>query len=211
VVGSSEQASLNDGARSLHFDDIVLASASPRRTELLKHVFADFRVVPSSFDESLVPPDLGPGEHVVYSATMKARDVAESNPVSLVIAADTVVAIDGAILGKPTDSLDAARMLRLLSGKTHQVYTGLAVIGAGVERVEYEATDVAFRDLSDETVSRYVASGEPLDKAGAYAIQGRGSVLITGIRGCYFNVVGLPIHRLSVVLEGFGYRPLASF
>jgi septum formation protein len=188
--------------------DVILASASPRRKELLCLLFDKFRVVPSEFDESNVPPELGPTEHVVYSSQMKARDVAARYPDSLVIAADTVVVVDGTILGKPADTEDATRMLRLLGGRVHQVYTGVSIAARGAERNGFECTDVAFRELDDDIIARYIATGEPMDKAGAYAIQGKGSVLIKGISGCYFNVVGLPIYLLSKLLEEFDIRPL---
>lgn len=190
--------------------DVILASASPRRRELLSLIFNEFRVVPSEFDESSVPGELPPAEHVLYSARMKARDVAQDHPESLVIGADTIVAVEGPILGKPTDAADAARMLRLLSGRTHQVYTGVAVHVGDKERSGVECTDVDFRELTDEVISRYVSTGEPLDKAGAYAIQGKGAVLISGIRGCYSNVVGLPLHRLSRLLAEFGIEVLGE-
>ena len=196
------------GVATLPQLDVILASASPRRRELLALVFPSFRVIPSSFDENMVPPELDPPGHVVYSAEMKAKDLAGTYLESLVIAADTVVVIDGEILGKPADQRDAARMLRALSGRTHQVYTGVAVARHGRLRSDFECTDVTFADLSDETISRYIATGEPMDKAGAYAIQGKGSVLISGINGCYFNVVGLPLHNLSRLLEQFGIPPL---
>lgn len=191
--------------------DVILASASPRRRELLAVVMEKFQVLPSSFDESLVPGELAPAEHVEYLALMKARDVAADKPDSLIIGADTIVVVDGAILGKPANTSDAARMLRMLSGRAHQVYTGVAVIFGEREITGVECTDVTFTDLDDETISRYVATGEPMDKAGAYAIQGRASVLISSICGCYSNVVGLPLHRLSNILTGFGIRPLSGF
>ncbi len=190
--------------------DIILASASPRRRELLDLMLSDFRIIPSDFDEGLVPRELGPAEHVGYSSLMKARDVAAKHPDSIVIGADTVVVVDSEILGKPADERDAARMLRLLSGRTHQVYTGIAAVRGVEERSGTECTDVTFRELSDDLIARYVATREPMDKAGAYAIQGRGAVLIAGLRGCYFNVVGLPVYRLSTLLEGFGLKPLGE-
>lgn len=190
--------------------DIILASASPRREELLSLMFREFRVIPSGFDESQVPTELPPPEHVVCSALEKARDVAQYSPGSLVIGADTIVVVEGSILGKPTGPADAARMLRNLSGRTHQVYTGVAVTRDGIERTGYECTNVTFRELTDAMISRYVASGEPLDKAGAYAIQGKGAVLITSVNGCYANVVGLPVYRLSTLLEDFGVEVLAD-
>lgn len=190
--------------------DVILASASPRRGQLLGLVFRDFRVIPSEFDESLVPPDLCPADHVLHSAMMKARDVSQAHPDSLVIGSDTIVVVDGAILGKPTDRADAVRMLTLLSGRTHEVRTGVAVIGGGVEHTGAECTEVDFADLADETIVRYVDTGEPLDKAGGYAIQGKGAVLIESIRGCYPNVVGLPLWLLSNLLKEFGVEPLCE-
>jgi len=188
--------------------DVILASASPRRRELLSLVFDEFRVIPSGFDEDGVPDDLAPADHVQHSALMKARDVAARHPDSLVIGADTIVVTGNRILGKPRDEADAAQMLKALSGRTHQVHSGIAVIKDGVEHTAVECTDVTFRPLSDKMISRYISTGEPMDKAGAYAIQGRGSVLIESINGCYFNVVGLPIYRLSRLLEEFGVAPL---
>ncbi|MCE5315124.1 MAG: Maf family protein [Armatimonadota bacterium] len=190
--------------------DIILASASPRREELLSLIFKEFWVVPSKFDESKVPGDLSPAEQVVHSSLMKARDVSQDNPKSLVIGADTVVVVDEEILGKPRDRSDAARMLKLLSGRTHQVYTGITVIFRGKEHSGFECTDVTFSGLTDEVISRYISSGEPMDKAGAYAIQGRGAVLIESINGCYFNVVGLPVHKLSAILAELGMPPLTD-
>jgi len=187
---------------------IILASASPRRVELLALVCPGFDVIPSTFDESGLAEDLSPTDHVAASAAGKARGVAASVKDGLVIGADTVVVIDEHMLGKPVDEEDAARMLRLLSGRVHQVYTGIHVVDVSLderrERSGIECTDVRVRKLTERMIERYVATGEPLDKAGAYAIQGRGSVLIEGISGCFFNVVGLPIYRLSLILEEFG-------
>jgi septum formation protein len=190
--------------------DIILASASPRRRELLSLLLREFRIVPSEFDEALVPGHLSPPAHVLYSASMKARDIAAQFPRSLVIGADTVVVIDEAILGKPSDTADAARMLRLLSGRTHEVFTGVAVLREGIERAGVECTEVTFKPLTDEIISRYIASGEPMDKAGAYAIQGKGAVLIKCVSGCYPNVVGLPLYKLSLLLSEFGIEPLCE-
>lgn len=188
--------------------DVILASASPRRRELLSLILREFRVIPSDFNESLVPAELAPPEHVLYSSLMKARDVGASFSNSLVIGADTIVVIDEAILGKPSDSADAARMLKMLSGRTHYVYTGIAVVQGGAERAEVECTAVSLRELTDDIISRYISSGEPMDKAGAYAIQGRGAVLIKSISGCYPNVVGLPLYALSKLLAEFGVEPI---
>lgn len=187
---------------------LILASASPRRQELLGLLGAPFRVVPSTFDES-TGVQWPPEEHIIESATGKALEVASNIEDGLVIGADTVVVMNKLILGKPIDSDDARRMLRRLSGRSHFVYTGLCVIereGAQTARIlqDYVRTEVCFGDLSDEVIDAYVATGEPLDKAGAYGIQERGSVLVEGIVGDYFNVVGLPIYTLSRMLRKFG-------
>jgi septum formation protein len=193
---------------------VILASASPRRQELLKLLCSEFEVAPSGFDESAMPVDLSPSEHVLLSAREKARDVASGVTGALVIGSDTVVAVDEHILGKPSDAQDARRMLRMLSGRTHQVYTGVCVVDVEPspwrETCGFECTGVRFRELSDEMIERYVATGEPMDKAGAYAIQGRGSALVEGISGCFFNVVGLPVYKLSTILEEFGLEALAE-
>ena len=162
---------------------------------------------PSSFDEELVPKDLCPADHVVYSARRKAAEISEKFPEALVIGADTIVVVDDRILGKPRDPEDAIRMLRCLSGRTHQVYTGVAIAEDRVIHTACECTDVTFRELPEELIRRYVATGEPMDKAGAYAIQGKASLFVTGIRGCFFNVVGLPVYRLSILLEELGHEP----
>lgn len=171
-----------------------------------------YEVVPSDYDESEMPDGLSPRDHVMLSAKEKARDVARSARNALVIGSDTVVAVDEHILGKPRDAADAARMLGMLSGRTHQVYTGVCLIDSrdGREECAAECTDVRFRELDEALIGRYVATGEPLDKAGAYAIQGLGSVLIEGITGDFFNVVGLPVYRLSRLLTHFGEEELAK-
>jgi len=167
-----------------------------------------FRVVPSDFDESGVtqwPPE----EHVLVSATAKASDVALRVRDAVVIGADTVVVVDDSILGKPGDEEDARRMLRLLSGRSHHVFTGLCVIrrmkGETVRSLrDCVRTEVRFGELTPEIIDAYIATGEPRDKAGAYGIQERGSVLVEGIAGDYFNVVGLPVYRLSRMLWEVG-------
>lgn len=191
--------------------DIILASASPRREELLRLMGLDFRVLPSDFDESTVAPR-PPDRHVQESATGKATDVASRISEGVVIAADTVVVLDDAILGKPADDADACRMLRMLSDRSHYVYTGLCVMertAAGSVQAlgDYVRTEVRFGRLDEQIIAAYVATGEPRDKAGAYGIQERGSVLVEGIVGDYFNVVGLPIYRLSRMLSDIGIRP----
>jgi septum formation protein len=190
---------------------VVLASASPRRKELLSLILKEYEVIPSRYDESLTPIELGPEEHVLYSSRMKALDLVNQAEERIIISADTVVTIDDLILGKPTDAVDAERMLRMLSGRMHRVMTGITVIRDGKRKSGLESTGVLFRHLDDNLIRRYIQTGEPMDKAGAYAIQGRGCVLVTGIQGCYFNVVGLPLFRLSRMLESFGISPIADF
>ncbi len=186
---------------------LVLASVSPRRRELLGLLGLPFEVVASGFDEeALAPAGLTPAEYVTRLAAGKASEVvARTDGDALVIGADTTVILDGATLNKPADAADARRMLRLLSGRTHQVYTGLCLIAVrggvvGEVRTDHAVTDVTFDALSDETIAAYVASGEPMDKAGAYGIQGKALSLIPGIRGDYFNVVGLPLELLRGLL-----------
>lgn len=188
--------------------ELILASASPRRQELLALIGLPFRVIPSAFDESTLAP-WPPDRHVLDSATAKAGDVAERIDDGVVIGADTIVVVDDQVLGKPKDEKDARRMLWMLSGRAHHVYTGVCVIrrerGETVrEARDYVRTEVLFCDLSDSVIDAYIATGEPLDKAGAYGIQERASVLIEGIVGDYFNVVGLPVHRLSRLLVEVG-------
>ena len=173
---------------------MILASQSPRRRELLKYITDDFAVKVSDVDETL-PNGASPSAAVVYLSQIKARPFAAVG--DTVIGADTVVAIDGKILGKPTDKADAAAMLRELSGTTHSVFTGVTVIKDNHERSFYCETKVKFYPLTDSEIERYIATGEPLDKAGAYGIQGYGSLLVEGIEGDYFNVVGLPVSRLN--------------
>lgn len=188
--------------------DIILASASPRRNELLQLIEPSFLVIPSSFDESTVekwPPD----KHVIDSASGKALDVAEKIDNGIIIGADTVVVVDETILGKPSDNDDARRMLKMLSARSHYVYTGLCVISRingdiATTLKDHVKTEVRFGELSDEIIDMYVETGEPLDKAGAYGIQERGSVLIEYIIGDYFNVVGLPVYTLSRMLNDLG-------
>lgn len=186
---------------------LVLASSSPRRRQLLAMVGAAFEVDPPTTEE-YIPPGLAPAEVVVALASAKAEEVAARRPDDVVVGADTLVAVDGEILGKPRDAEEARRMLRRLSGRTHEVWTGLAIVHRARGRVARaaERTRVTFRPLEEGTIDRYVQTGEGLDKAGAYAVQGVGSLFVTRIEGCYFNVVGLPLARLSAMLEPFGVR-----
>ena len=196
--------------------NLILASASPRRRELLHLITPSYDLASSSAEEQIHISKETPVRKVpLLLAAAKARDVAEKNPGKVVIGADTVV-IDpeGEILGKPLDEADAAHMLRLLSGKTHQVVTGVCLYyqppkpslpekSSPLSESFAEVTDVTFYPLSEEEIKDYVATGEPMDKAGAYGIQGAGSVLVEGIRGDFFNVVGLPVARLKRVLSRF--------
>jgi septum formation protein len=189
---------------------LVLASASPRRRELLTQAGFTFVVHPAHIPEEPLPNE-EPIAYVTRLALEKAQAVfAELSNESekeglqspqVVLGADTTVTLDGHILGKPEDAADAARMLRLLSGRTHRVMTGIAVVTADYTKAAAEITEVTFIDLSDEEIAGYIATGEPMDKAGAYAIQGLAARWIPRIEGCYFNVVGLPIARVSSLLK----------
>ena len=202
---------------------LILASGSPRRRELLTQAGYRFEVRAAEIDESLRV-----GERPVEYVTRLAREKAEvvyalaTSPVGgvgggllqgpaaevVVLGADTSVVVDGRILGKPQDADDAARMLRMLSGRGHEVITGVAVVSEGRAEVVSEVTVVEFLPVSEAEIAAYVASGEPMDKAGAYGIQGRAARWIPRIEGCYFNVVGLPVARVGAMLEGVGVRTM---
>lgn len=189
---------------------LILASASPRRRELLRLLGQPFRVAVSHVPE---PPFDGgdPAAYAVSLAQAKARQVAAGRKgPATVLGADTIVVLDGRVFGKPRDAAEAAAMLRALSGRTHEVITGLAVIGPapGEEETAAVTTSVTFRTLDAGQIARYVESGEPLDKAGAYAIQGRAAALVTGLAGDYFNVVGLPVATVAELLARRGYPVL---
>jgi septum formation protein len=195
---------------------LILASASPRRRELLAQVGCEFEVRPAH-----IPEDPLPGEDPIAYVTRLAREKAEAvfrevlsahndsksqglDGQSAVLGADTTVTLDNAILGKPEDAADAARMLRLLSGRSHRVITGVALVTTDRTEVAAEVTAVQFLTLSDEEIAAYVATGEPMDKAGAYGIQGRAARWIPRIEGCYFNVMGLPLALVCSLLEACG-------
>lgn len=181
---------------------VILASQSPRRLELLKLITTDFTVAPSDIDEVLpsdIPTDSGPE----YLAAKKAGAIAKSHSDSLVIGADTSVILNGTVLGKPTDEQEAIQMLHALSGRTHKVITGCALFYKGRHLSFSEVTEVEFLPLTDTEINRYIASGEHSDKAGAYGIQGGASLFVKGIRGDYFNVVGLPVSRLNREIKRF--------
>lgn len=185
--------------------NIVLASQSPRRKELLERMgLTRFQTVSPDIDERAFD-GLSPEELVRRLSSEKAAAAAERvDGDDLIIAADTVVTLDGAVLGKPKDELEAFKMLTTLSGVRHQVYTGVTVRLGGGHVTEHEVTDVTFRELSELEIERYVKTGEPMDKAGAYGIQGCGALLIEGVNGDYYNVMGLPVCRLGRILARFG-------
>lgn len=189
---------------------IILASQSPRRRELLVQMgLTDFLIRPAQGEEK-ADPALPPAELVEELSRHKAMEIAAAaSPGDVIVAADTVVAVDGQILGKPRDTRDAARMLEALSGREHTVYTGVTVGRGGEFLTRHQATAVRFRRLTGAEISSYVATGEPMDKAGAYGIQGVGALLVEGITGDYCNVVGLPVCLLGRMLARFGVDVLA--
>ncbi|MEW6066047.1 septum formation protein Maf [Desulforamulus profundi] len=184
---------------------IILASASPRRQELLANLGLEFEVKVSEVDETL-DENMPAAQQVEKLAERKASVVAAQSTKGLVIGADTLVVLGGKPLGKPADREEAVQMLKSLQGRSHEVFTGLAVIDAatGQSVVTHQATAVRFKPLSSEQIQRYVDTGEPMGKAGAYAVQGKASIFIDSIRGCYFNVVGLPVAKLADALRMFG-------
>jgi septum formation protein len=182
---------------------LILASSSPRRRELLDLLGLSFRVVPSSIDETLMDGE-APEAHVQRLARAKAHDVAQKVPGYWVIGADTIVVLGDRILGKPLDGDDARAMLSLLADRTHRVYTGYALTHHGFpekERVRCVCSKVSMRNLSAEEIDGYVNSGEPMDKAGAYAIQGIGAAIVSTVAGSYTNVVGLPLCEVAADLQ----------
>jgi septum formation protein len=186
--------------------NLILASGSPRRKDLLQQIQLSFSVSISNADETY-SEDSPPHEVVMELAERKAASVAKDNPGSFVIGSDTVVVHQGEILGKPTDSNHAKEMLRALSGETHSVYTGVAIVKDDQQKLFYKKTDVTFWELAEEEIDTYTASGEPFDKAGGYGIQGFGAFLVREIHGDYFSVVGLPISQVYRSLQEMGYHP----
>jgi len=182
---------------------VVLASQSPRRRELLRLIGIAHDVVPADLDESLLPGE-EPVAHAERLARAKAAAVSAMHPHAAVIGADTIVVLDGDILGKPADHADAMRILRRLSGRTHTVHTAVAVARDGQVESGVESVEVTFRPLSDAQIAAYVATGEPMDKAGAYGIQGYGAVIVERVHGDYFAVMGLALGRLVGLLERTG-------
>lgn len=190
--------------------DIILASTSPRRKELLAQIgLKDYRAVSPDVEE--VMDDMLPPAQLVEGLSLQKAMAARTRAGTedVIIAADTVVSLEGEVLGKPVDEMDAFKMLSALSGNRHQVYTGLTVIRGERVVTEHEMTTVTFRELDPVEIERYIATGEPADKAGAYGIQGVGALLVSGIDGDYFNVMGLPVYRLGRILAGFGVDALA--
>lgn len=182
---------------------LVLASVSPRRRELMSMLTSSFDFDCADIDEADVKSDK-PCELVEILAEKKAADVLSRRPCDVIIGADTVVALDGAVLGKPVDEADAKRMLRALSGKEHHVWTGVCVLSADIREVFSVCTAVRFLPLTDKQIESYVISGDPMDKAGAYGIQGGAALFVSGITGDYYNVMGLPVSRLNERLNELG-------
>lgn len=186
--------------------NIILASSSPRRADLLKTIGVSFELVPSNINER-PHQDEAPADYIIRLARAKVIDAARKRDSGLVIGADTIVVLDGRILGKPRDEDDASRMLKLLSGRWHAVMTGVALYDAATRRevADYDKTLVRFAQLSDKEIDWYIKTGEPMDKAGSYAIQERGAMFVEEIAGNYHNVVGLPLTLLYRLSKRMGY------
>lgn len=186
---------------------IILASASERRQELLKRITDDFEIIVSDFDEHNIEFNGDCAEYVINIAKGKANDVAcRYEDEAIVIGSDTVVSYNGKVLGKPKNEDDAFSMLKMLSGNIHQVYSGIALIHKPSMAVKtgFVCTNVKFSEISEERIRKYIRTGEPMDKAGAYGIQGFAGVFVEKIDGCYYNVVGLPLNKLYDMLKGIG-------
>lgn len=184
---------------------VILASTSPRRHDLLDLIGVVHVVLPADADETYAPGEQ-PDAHAERLARTKAERISADNGEAIVIGADTIVVVDGKVLGKPRDERDAARMLRMLSGRTHVVMTAVAVSHEGHTASAVEKVSVSFRDLGEEEISSYIATGEPMDKAGAYGIQGYGATIVRRIDGDYFAVMGLSLVRLVEVMAELGIR-----
>ncbi|NLM34241.1 MAG: Maf-like protein [Clostridiales bacterium] len=186
---------------------IILASASERRKELLSKLVDNFSVIVSDFDEDSIEFQGDFGDYVIQLSRGKALAVAPRiTEEAVIIACDTIVALDGVVLGKPKDREEAISMLKRLSGRSHEVFSGLTVIDNRNQNLisDYLKTEVTFSKLTQEEIESYVDTGEPMDKAGAYGVQGYGGVFVEKINGCYYNVVGLPINNLRNILKGIG-------
>lgn len=192
---------LNNGSLEQRFGQIILASASPRRAQILSQIGFSFKTIPSAVEEIVTDHD--PVEVAKDLALKKADDIAENYPDQIVIGADTVVFVDKRILGKPATEEDAQAMLRILSGRTHIVYTAFAIVHKLKKKkvVGIESTEVTFRNLAEQDIIRYVDSGSPMDKAGAYGIQDQSAVFVESIHGDFYNVVGLPISKIYACLQ----------
>lgn len=188
-----------------HVPAVILASASPRRRDLLDLIGIAHEVRPADIDETALP-DEAPIPHAERLARAKAHALAEGHPDIVVIAADTIVVVDGVILGKPRDEAHAAEMLRRLAGRAHTVYTAIAVARGELTESAVEAVRVTFRALTDDEIAAYIATREPMDKAGAYGIQGYGATIVERVDGDYFSVMGLGLRRLVELLERVGVR-----
>jgi septum formation protein len=187
---------------------IILASQSPRRKELLEQMGLSFEIIPARGEEE-ADASLPPAEYVKQLALHKAAEVAKGcKSDDIVIGADTIVVLDGQILGKPKNAAHAFKMLSSLSTRRHTVYTGLAILQGERQMLGVEATQVRFCSLTEQEILNYISTSEPMDKAGAYGIQGRGALLVDSIQGDFYNVVGLPICRLGRMLAGFGVKVL---
>lgn len=183
---------------------IVLASQSPRRVELLKELFPEFKIEPSSIVEVL-DPGLRPEDNARNIARAKAEDVAPRFPDCWVIGADTLVTLDHEVFGKPQDEADAKRILKRLSGREHLVITGICVVGPKKTIDKPITSKIRFKPLTDQVIENYIATGEPMDKAGAYAIQGKGSFMVRSFSGSKNNIIGLPLEELKILLKKTHY------
>ena len=190
--------------------DVILASKSPRRKEILENIGIKFDIKVADIDETFLP-DLTVEENIERVAFLKATAIAENLSVTkdtYVIGVDTIVVLDNTVMGKPTDEEDAFEMLKALSGKTHKVISGISVIkkekDAITLKADHDTTLVTMKDIDDETIKRYIQTKEPMDKAGSYAVQGIGSLLIKEIQGNYFNVVGLPVSKFYDIMSDYG-------
>ncbi len=184
---------------------LVLASASPRRQNLLKQIGLNFIVHPSGIDENS-HPTISPEKYVLELSKKKALEVAKNYTDAIIVSADTIVVLDDKIINKPKSPDEAKQMLKMLSGKTHKVYTGFTILDTKTNKIfsDFEVTDVKFREISDDEIEEYVATGSPLDKAGAYGIQDDyGAVFVERINGCFYNVVGFPLTKFYLAMKKF--------
>ena len=188
---------------------LILASQSPRRRELLTMLGVDFTVITADIDETM-DPALLPEQEVARVCAAKAAAVGTSHPDDLILAADTIVVLDNRVLGKPHSPEEAAQMLRALSGRTHRVMTGFCLYRNGQADTHVEITAVTFRTLSEEEIQAYIATGSPMDKAGAYGIQEQAGIFVRSVEGDYYNVIGLPICPLAVFLRQQGVAVLGT-